>query len=168
MNIKFKRLSEFAVIPTRADSSSAGWDLACPSDISYSIEPGQRVLIKLGFAAQMEIPVRPANKSLYTENWATDNFSGYLPDGFQVEIRPRSGNALKKGLTVLNSPGTIDSNYTNEWGVILFNSSQETIKIEGGDRIAQAVLMPYWNQNWYEVEELNETDRKGGFGSSGN
>lgn len=145
MIIKFKRLSEFAIIPVQADNGSAGWDLSIPNNPSLfiTLAPGERQLIKLNFAAE-------------------------VPPCYQVEIRPRSGNALKRGLTVLNTPGTIDASYRGEWGVILYNASNETIILHPSDKIAQAVLMPYYSQEWVEVDELSETERgTGGFGSSG-
>lgn len=89
-----------------------------------------------------------------------------IPEGYEIQVRPRSGLALKKGITVLNTPGTIDSDYRNEIGVILFNTSDEDFEVKAGDRIAQIVLNKIEQINWVEVDELNETDRKGGFGST--
>jgi len=91
-----------------------------------------------------------------------------LPTGFEAQVRPRSGLALKKGITVLNSPGTIDADYRGEIGVILINLSTEKFTIENGDRIAQLVIAQYEQAEWIEVEELTETERgAGGFGSTG-
>lgn len=171
MIIKFKRLNEFAIIPTRADDGSAGWDLSIPNDpslLSFTLMPGERKLVKLGFST--EIREELFNIYQFMPHLNTDAFDlkKLLPSGYQVEIRPRSGNALKRGLTVLNTPGTIDASYRGEWGVILYNASNETITLYPGDKIAQAVLMPYYNQEWVEVDELSETKRGvGGFGSSG-
>lgn len=91
-----------------------------------------------------------------------------IPEGYEVQIRPRSGLALKQGITVLNTPGTIDADYRNGWGVILVNLGHEPFIIRQGDRIAQAVLMKVEQIEWNEVESLDETDRGlGGFGSTG-
>lgn len=91
-----------------------------------------------------------------------------LEPGTEAQVRPRSGLALKKGLTVLNSPGTIDADYRGEVGVILVNLSNEKVRIEPGERIAQLVLAKYESINWQEVESLDETARgSGGFGSTG-
>lgn len=89
-----------------------------------------------------------------------------IPEGYEIQVRPRSGLALKKGITVLNTPGTVDADYRNEIGVILFNTTDEDFKVEAGDRIAQIVLNKIEQINWIEVDELDETDRKGGFGST--
>lgn len=91
-----------------------------------------------------------------------------IPEGYEVQIRSRSGLALKYGVTVLNSPGTIDSDYRNGWGVILINNSYESFKILQGDRIAQAVLQKVANIEWKIVEKLSTTVRGfGGFGHTG-
>ena len=91
-----------------------------------------------------------------------------IPVGYEAQVRPRSGLAFKYGITVLNSPGTIDSDYRGEIGVILINHSEEDFKISNGDRIAQLVLSRYNNVSWQHVEVLDETDRgSGGFGSTG-
>jgi dUTP pyrophosphatase len=89
-----------------------------------------------------------------------------VPSGYEMQVRPRSGLALKKGITVLNTPGTVDADYRGEVGVILFNTSNEDFEIKAGDRIAQIVLNKIEQINWIEVDELDETDRKGGFGST--
>ncbi|MBI5574713.1 MAG: dUTP diphosphatase [Elusimicrobia bacterium] len=91
-----------------------------------------------------------------------------VPDGFELQIRPRSGLALKKGITVLNAPGTIDSGYRGEVCVILHNSSNKTVKIKSGERIAQSALCKVEKICWQEVKNLNKTKRnEGGFGSTG-
>ncbi|KIA89432.1 dUTP diphosphatase [Kaistella jeonii] len=90
-----------------------------------------------------------------------------LPAGFEAQIRPRSGLAIKTGITVLNSPGTIDADYRGEVGVILVNLSTDDFQINNGDRIAQMVIAKHENPSWIEVENLNETARgEGGFGST--
>ena len=92
-----------------------------------------------------------------------------MPEGYEAQIRPRSGLAYKKGITVLNSPGTIDADYRGEIGVILVNLSEKNFIIEDGERIAQMVIATYEKAAWKEVEELSETKRgEGGFGSTGN
>ena len=91
-----------------------------------------------------------------------------IPMGYEVQVRPRSGLALKHGITVLNTPGTIDADYRNGWGVILMNQGSEPFIVKQGDRIAQAVLAKVEQIEWKEVETLDETERGlGGFGSSG-
>jgi dUTP pyrophosphatase len=91
-----------------------------------------------------------------------------LPDGYEAQIRPRSGLALKKGVTVLNTPGTIDADYRGEIGIILINLSQEDFVIEDGERVAQMIITRYEQIRWRPVEVLDETERgAGGFGHSG-
>jgi len=91
-----------------------------------------------------------------------------IPEGYEAQIRSRSGLALKSGIFVLNSPGTIDAQYRNSWGVILFNASNEVFEVSHGDRIAQAVLNKFETIEWTSVEVLSETERGlGGFGSTG-
>lgn len=90
-----------------------------------------------------------------------------IPEGYEIQVRPRSGLALKKGITVLNTPGTIDSDFRNEIGVILFNTTDEDFVVNAGDRIAQIVLTKFEQINWVEVDELDETERKDGFGHTG-
>ncbi|MCL4162240.1 UNVERIFIED_CONTAM: hypothetical protein GTU68_031589 [Idotea baltica] len=91
-----------------------------------------------------------------------------LPEGYEAQVRPRSGLAAKKGITVLNSPGTIDADYRGEIGVILINLSNEVFTVEDGERIAQLVIAKYEQAQWDEVEILDETQRgEGGFGSTG-
>lgn len=107
--------------------------------------------------------IYPGGRALIPTNLFTA-----IPEGYEVQIRPRSGLALKQGLTVLNTPGTIDANYRNGWGVILINLSNDTAVINQGDRIAQAVLNKVEHINWVEVDSLDDTDRGlNGFGSSG-
>jgi dUTP pyrophosphatase len=92
-----------------------------------------------------------------------------LPKGFEAQVRPRSGLAIKKGITVLNSPGTIDADYRGEVCVILVNLSTETFVIEDGERVAQMVIARHEQAQWVEVETLDETERgDGGFGHTGN
>ena len=91
-----------------------------------------------------------------------------LPVGYEAQVRPRSGLAAKKGITVLNAPGTVDADYRGEVGVILVNLSNEDFVIENGERVAQMVIAKHERAEWEEVKELTETDRgEGGFGSTG-
>lgn len=91
-----------------------------------------------------------------------------IPEGYEIQVRPRSGLALKQGITVLNSPGTIDSDYRGEIGVILFNTTSEDVAVKKGDRVAQLVLQKVERVNWRSVATLDSTDRgAGGFGSTG-
>ena len=122
---------------------SAGMDLYADIEESIVLKPMQRTLVKTGLFIA-------------------------LPDNYEAQIRPRSGLSYKKGITVLNSPGTIDADYRGEIGVILVNLSEENFKVDDGERIAQMVIAPYVKAQWSEVEELAATDRgEGGFGSTG-
>ena len=126
-----------------ATSQSAGLDLRANLTESITLRPLARTLVKTG---------------LFIE----------LPQGYEAQVRPRSGLAYKKGITVLNSPGTIDADYRGEIGVILVNLSEEEFVIENGERVAQLVIAKYEQAQWVEVENLDETDRGvGGFGSTG-
>lgn len=118
-------------------------DLRANLDEKIVLEPLERCLVKTGLF--MELPV-----------------------GYEAQVRPRSGLALKKGVTVLNTPGTIDADYRGEIGVILINLSHQEFTIENGDRIAQMVIAKHEQAQWQEVEILEESDRgAGGFGSTG-
>ena len=130
-------------LPAYETIGSAGLDIRANIDESISLKPFERKLIKTGLF--LEIPV-----------------------GYEAQVRPRSGFALKNGVTVLNSPGTIDADYRGEVGVILINLSQENVEIHSGDRIAQLVFAKVEQAEWIEVETLSETERgAGGFGSTG-
>ena len=130
-------------LPYYSTIASAGMDLRANIDESICLKPLERTIVKTGIF--MEIPV-----------------------GYEAQIRPRSGLAFKKGITVLNSPGTIDADYRGEVGVILVNLSSEEFIIEDGERVAQMVITKHEQANWEEVEILEETDRgTGGFGSTG-
>ncbi|MBT8253807.1 MAG: dUTP diphosphatase [Flavobacteriaceae bacterium] len=143
MTIKIRNTSNNPV-PNYETILSAGMDLKSALDEDVILEPLERTLIKTG---------------LFIE----------LPAGFEAQIRPRSGLALKKGITVLNSPGTIDADYRGEIGVILVNLSNEPVRIKAGERVAQMVVARYEQAHWKEVEVLTETSRgEGGFGSTGN
>ena len=139
--LKIKRMHKNAKIPFYAKPGDAGMDLC--SVASYLINPHERVLVATGWAVE-------------------------VPLGYEMQIRPRSGLALKEGITVLNTPGTIDSGYRNEIGVILQNHSNKPYQVNEGDRIAQAVIKKVETVQILEVDELSSSERgKGGFGSTG-
>ena len=130
-------------LPQYATEESAGLDLLAAVASPVVLAPGQRALIPTGIAVA-------------------------LPRGYEAQVRPRSGLALKHGITVLNTPGTIDADYRGEVGVILVNLGQEPVEITRGMRIAQLVLAPATRANLAEVAELPESGRgDGGFGSTG-
>lgn len=130
-------------LPSYETEASAGLDLKANLDESFTLQPLERTLVKTG---------------LFLE----------IPKGYEAQVRPRSGLALKKGITVLNSPGTIDADYRGEVGVILVNISQSPFVIEDGDRIAQLVFAEVVQAEWELTKELSQTDRgEGGFGSTG-
>lgn len=142
MKIKIVNKSTNA-LPQYATSQSAGIDLRANLAELVVLKPMERKLIPTG---------------LFIE----------LPEGYEAQIRPRSGLALKHGITVLNTPGTIDADYRGEIGVILINLSTEDFKIEHGERICQMVIARHEQAEWIQVEELNETERgAGGFGHTG-
>ena len=130
-------------LPTYATELSAGMDLRANLTDSIVLKPLQRCLVPTGIFMA-------------------------LPEGYEAQVRPRSGLALKKGITVLNSPGTIDADYRGEVGVILVNLSAEDFVVEDGERIAQMVIARYEQVEWESVEVLSETERgSGGFGHTG-
>lgn len=130
-------------LPAYATADSAGMDLLAAVEEAVTLAPGARAVIPTGLAIA-------------------------LPGGYEAQVRPRSGLALKHGLTVLNSPGTIDADYRGEVGVILINLGQEPFTITRGSRIAQMVVAPVGQIAWLPVEELAASQRgAGGFGSTG-
>ncbi len=142
MTVKIINRSQHA-LPNYETIASAGMDLRANLDEPVVLNPLDRAIIKTG---------------LFIE----------LPIGHEAQVRPRSGLAAKKGITVLNSPGTIDADYRGEVGVILVNLSNEAFIIENGERIAQLVIAKHERAEWQEVQELTETSRgEGGFGSTG-
>lgn len=139
--VKIKRLASDAVLPKYATEAAAGMDLHAPYSISLMADDW--MLVKLGFAME-------------------------LPPGWEAQIRPRSGLALKNAVTVLNTPGTIDADYRGEVGVILINLGPHRFEAKAGDRIAQMVIARVPQAKLVEVDELSETNRgAGGFGSTG-
>lgn len=132
-------------LPKYHSPLAAGFDLLAdvPADAPIELAPGERKLIPTGLALE-------------------------IPAGFEGQVRPRSGLALKQGLTCLNSPGTIDADYRGEVGVILINHSEDLVFVRRGERIAQLVISPVVHANLIEVAELSDSSRgEGGFGSTG-
>jgi dUTP pyrophosphatase len=145
VDVSIQRLphAEGLNLPQYATGQSAGVDLEAAVDAPLTLVPGARALVPTGLAIA-------------------------LPAGFEAQIRPRSGLAYKNGVTVLNSPGTIDADYRGEIKVLLINHGQENFVIERGMRIAQMVVASYAQVGWNAVESLDETARgAGGFGSTG-
>lgn len=147
-------------LPSYANPGDAGLDLR--ADFSQGVNEDL-----FSFAAYDNIRnvviIFPGGRALIPTNIYTA-----IPEGYEVQVRPRSGLALKKGVTVLNTPGTIDSGFRNAWGVILINLGEEEFEVEQGDRIAQAVLNKVEHIEWVPVEDLNSTERgMTGFGDSG-
>jgi len=142
IEIKIK-YAENAALPHYQTEYSAGMDLHAALDAAISLPPGEHVLIPTGLF--MEIPA-----------------------GFEGQVRPRSGLALKYAITVLNSPGTIDSDYRGEVKVLLINHGSESFTINPGERIAQLIVAPFARVHWIPVDDLTETKRgAGGYGSTG-
>jgi dUTP pyrophosphatase len=142
MNIKVHYSGKHA-LPQFETTQSAGMDLRANIDAPVVLHPGDRALIPTGIKMA-------------------------LPDGYEAQIRPRSGLAYKHGITVLNSPGTIDADYRGDVGVLLINHGREAFTVEDGMRVAQMVVAQYSQFEWESVEDLDETARgAGGFGSTG-
>ncbi|MXO86406.1 dUTP diphosphatase [Altererythrobacter aurantiacus] len=141
--VEIKRLPHGGglAMPAYATDGAAGMDVVSAEGLS--LRPGGRHAVATGFALA-------------------------IPEGYEIQVRPRSGLALKHGITVPNTPGTIDSDYRGELKIILVNLGDEPFRIERGDRIAQLVLAPVVQAEWHEVAELSETERGArGFGSTG-
>lgn len=142
MNIQIINKSKHPT-PNYETEGAAGMDLRANIDEAITLKPLERAIVKTGLFIA-------------------------LPVGFEAQVRPRSGLAAKKGITVLNSPGTVDADYRGEIGVILVNLSNEDFVINDGERIAQLVIAKHERAVWQEVEVLSETERgSGGFGSTG-
>lgn len=141
MKIKVKKLNEEAVLPRYAHDGDAGMDVfSCEDAFLY---PGDRKMVRTGLSFE-------------------------IPKGFEIQVRPKSGLSLKNGLTILNTPGTLDSGYRGELGIILFNTTKETYEIKKGQKIAQVILARYEEAEVEEVGVLGESERgEGGFGSTG-
>lgn len=131
------------ILPNYETVASAGMDIRANIETPITLKPLERTIVKTGLFIA-------------------------LPAGYEAQVRPRSGLAAKKGITVLNAPGTVDADYRGEIGVILVNLSNEDFVIEDGERVAQLVIARHEQAQWEEVEVLSETDRgTGGFGSTG-
>ncbi len=142
MTINIINKSQHA-LPSYETIASAGMDVRANLTEPITLQPLERTIVKTG---------------LFIE----------LPIGYEAQVRPRSGLAFKNGITVLNSPGTVDADYRGEIGVILVNLSNEAFVIQNGERIAQLIIAKHERAEWFEVEELSETSRgAGGFGSTG-
>ena len=142
MNVEIINKSKHA-IPSYETAGAAGMDLKANIDTPIILKPLERAIVKTGLFIA-------------------------LPQGFEAQVRPRSGLAAKKGITVLNSPGTVDADYRGEIGVILVNLSNEKFIVNDGERIAQLVIAKHERISWQEVKILDETQRgSGGFGSTG-
>ena len=141
MTLRFRKVHPDAVLPSYAHPSDAGMDVRSVEDLT--IAPGKRALVHTGLVM-------------------------LLPPKYEAQVRPRSGLALKSGVTVLNTPGTIDSGYRGEVGVILANFGDADFQVKKGDKIAQIVIAPVTQPEIVETTEVDETDRgSGGFGSTG-
>lgn len=142
MKIKVVNKSKHG-LPEYETKSSAGMDICANLEEPIMLKPLERKLVPTGIFIE-------------------------LPEGYEAQIRPRSGLAWKEGITILNSPGTIDADYRGEIKVILVNLSHEMVQINDGDRICQMVVQPVEQAEWIRVEELTETERgEGGFGHTG-
>ena len=141
MTLRFRKIHPDAVLPSYAHPSDAGMDVRSVDDLT--IAPGKRALVHTGLVM-------------------------LLPPMYEAQVRPRSGLSLKSGVTVLNTPGTIDSGYRGEVGVILANFGEANFQVKKGDKIAQIVIAPVTQPEIVETDEVDETDRgSGGFGSTG-
>ena len=145
VSIRVRRLShaEGLPLPVYATGGAAGADLCAAVDGEITIESGAREAVPTGLILE-------------------------IPDGFEAQVRPRSGLAIRQGLTIVNAPGTIDSDYRGELKVVMVNLGAETVIIARGDRIAQMVIAPVTRAEFVEADELTSSDRgAGGFGSTG-
>ena len=143
VTVKFQRHADDVVLPDYATPGAAGMDIAAHLDTAVTLAPFARAAIATGFSMQ-------------------------LPSGYEAQIRPRSGLALKHGVTLANAPGTIDSDYRGEVAVILINLSQQDFTITPGMRIAQMVIAPVTHCRFEDTLQLDMSDRgAGGFGSTG-
>lgn len=143
LNVQVRRLTPLAVIPSYMSDLAAGVDLHAAVNDAIALAPGERTLVPTGLALA-------------------------IPAGFEGQVRPRSGLALKKGVSLVNSPGTIDADYRGEVGIIVINHGQDVVTIAPGERIAQLIIAPVVRVEFCEVDELEATRRNaGGFGHTG-
>lgn len=143
IKVKIKKLHPNAIIPQYMTEHAAGMDLCTVIDEAVTLQPGERTLLPTGLAME-------------------------IPPGYEGQVRPRSGLALKKGISLVNSPGTIDADYRGEIGIIIINHGQDAVEFQPGDRVAQLIIAPVTQAGLVEVEDLNDSDRSsGGFGHTG-
>jgi dUTP pyrophosphatase len=143
IKVKVKKLTSNAVVPSYMSTGAAGCDVNACLEFSLWVQPGERVAVPTGLSVE-------------------------IPEGYEIQVRPRSGLAFKKGLTVVNAPGTIDSDYRGEIKVLIINLGKEAVEIVPQDRIAQLVIQKAEQIDWQEVDGLGDTIRGiGGFGSTG-
>jgi len=143
IQVKFKKLHPKAVIPSYMTEHAAGMDLCTMIESPVVLAPGERALLPTGLAME-------------------------IPPGFEGQVRPRSGLALKKGISLVNSPGTIDADYRGEIGIIIINHGVEPVEFLPGDRVAQLIIAPVTQATLVEADELNDSVRSsGGFGHTG-
>lgn len=143
LRVRVTKLRDSAVIPGYATEHAAGVDLHAALDAPLTLAPGERILLPTGLALE-------------------------IPNGYEGQVRPRSGLALKQGIALVNAPGTIDADYRGEVGVIVINHGREPVTFAPGDRIAQLIIAPVTRVAFAEVAELTETRRStGGFGHTG-
>ena len=143
LKVRFIKIREGAIVPTYMTEHAAGMDLHAVLDLPLTLEPGQRALIPTGLALE-------------------------IPPGFEGQVRPRSGLALRQGIALVNSPGTIDADYRGEVGVIIINHGQDPVTFASGDRIAQMIIAPVTRVSFEETGRLGDTSRAaGGFGHTG-
>lgn len=141
--ILVKRLHPNAILPQYMSSGAAGCDVTACLEAPIELAPLGRAAVPTGLALE-------------------------IPEGYEVQVRPRSGLAIKKGLTIVNAPGTIDSDYRGELKVLLVNLSTETVRVENGERIAQLIMQKVEQAEWAWTDQLSATERgAGGFGSTG-
>jgi len=141
--LKFKKLHPQAVLPVYMTELAAGLDICAMPEASLELDPGERALVPTGLSVAIE-------------------------PGYEIQVRPRSGLALRQGITLVNSPGTIDADYRGEIGIIVINHGHEPFQIKTGDRIAQLVVAPVSRGRIELVDQLPETPRgAGGFGHTG-
>ena len=143
IQVKVKKLHPQAVVPGYMTEHAAGMDLCTVIDAPVSLSPGERTLLPTGLAME-------------------------IPPGFEGQVRPRSGLALKQGIALVNSPGTIDADYRGEIGIIIINHGTEIVEFQPGDRVAQLIIAPVTQAELIEVDDLNDSARSsGGFGHTG-
>lgn len=143
IQVKVKKLHPEAIVPAYMTEHAAGMDLCTVIDTPLTLAPGERALLPTGLAME-------------------------IPPGFEGQVRPRSGLALKKGIALVNSPGTIDADYRGEIGIIIINHGAEPVEFQPGDRVAQLIIAPVTQANLVVTDDLNDSTRSsGGFGHTG-